>query len=80
MPRRAQLSIILAILAVALVFALREGLRERVVVIAQDGTPVVIELDPDNIREWSGTRAMPLAPEEPLGNPKSANLEGTKAR
>jgi hypothetical protein len=80
------LLVVLAVVAVAAALVTRELLLERVTVIAADGTPVVIELDPELVmqrrRERQGEAHDPAAtmPAPPEGSGREVNLAGTEGR
>ncbi len=87
-----QRAILLAILGVAVVVAVRDATRSEVTVTAQDGTEVVIRLDPEELaaeraqagyppagamREYGVSEKPPM--DLPSGRGNEANLSGTKA-
>jgi len=83
---RGPLLVVLAVVAVAAALVARELLLERVTVVAADGTPVVIELDPERVlqrrRERLGAAHDPgqALPEAPEGSGREVNLTGTEGR
>ncbi len=93
MKPKGPLLIVIAVLLVAVTLISLDTFKSHVNVTAQDGSDVLIRLDPDEITDWSqvndgsgldgtrkdgvGTKAPAALPE---GNANEANLSGTKVR